>query len=595
MLLCILLFISVFSLIKEKFLLRLSISMLTLIYSFLWSVFLLKNTNVEFGVSDLFSMKNYSLKELLIVFGVNLLIGLIFFVVYNNLSNSAVKFKKKYIPILFVCFILLFLGFLIMFSARWTKDYFGNIGIEEIMYTLTQSLTGTDDTQVYDFILGPLVKALLFSFSGTLLCGYAISVNLKKTLKLRKGTLVFLCFSVGSILFFNLYTAINILGYKELKNYFLENSTLYETNFVDPQKIQIQFPEKKRNLIYIYVESLEASYTSKELGGIQDENLLPNLTRLAMTEGINFSNNEKIGGALQFPGLGFTVGGMVGESSGVPLKVTGGYNENQYGKTEHFMPGLTSLGDLLEEEGYRQILLIGSEATFSGRDKYYSQHGDFEIRDYSYAMDNGWIPEGYKVWWGYEDQKLFGFAKQTLEEISSSNEPFNLTILTADTHFPGGYMSDDTPKIFDKQYSNVIHYSDYLINEFISWVQQQPFYENTTIVLSGDHLTMDSDYFSDIDPEFQRTVFDLILNSANSTTNDKNRLFSTMDLFPTTLSALGVKIEGDRLGLGTDLFSSTPTLVEQFGVENMTEELSKGSKYYNNKIMQGSDLEVHIK
>lgn len=479
-----------------------------------------------------------------------------------------------------------------MFGAVWVKDFFGNIGIEEIMYTLTQSLQGTDDTQVYDFIFGPLVKALLFSFTGVFLCWCLMVLNLKKESKGKKRTTFFLFLLVSISLIINMSMAVNTLGYKELKNYFFEKSTLYESHFVDPNDVVLQFPKKKRNLIYIYVESLEASYVSKELGGIQDENLLPNLTQLAMTEGINFSNTEKIGGALQLPGVGFTVGGMVGESAGVPLKVTGEYNANEYGKTDQFMPGLTSLGDILEKEGYKQTLLIGSAATFSGRDKYYLQHGNFEIRDYPYAIATGWLPEGYAVWWGYEDQKLFGFAKETLQELASSKEPFNLTMLTADTHFPNGYMSENTPRIFDKQYSNVIHYSDQLIGEFIAWVKEQPFYENTTIVISGDHLTMDSDFFKDTDPDFQRTVFDLILNPAHSAENTKDRLFSTMDLFPTTLSALGVKIEGNRLGLGTDLFSKQPTLIEQLGFEQMTEEMSKGSNYYNNKIMQGSDLQV---
>ena len=53
-----------------------------------------------------------------------------------------------------------------------------------------------------------------------------------------------------------------------------------------------------------------------------------------------------------------------------------------------------------------------------------------------------------------------------------------------------------------------------------------------------------------------------------------------MDMFPTTLAALGVSIEGDRLGLGTNLFSSKKTIPEEIGLDNFNKELKKSSDYY---------------
>ncbi len=43
------------------------------------------------------------------------------------------------------------------------------------------------------------------------------------------------------------------------------------------------------------------------------------------------------------------------------------------------------------------------------------------------------------------------------------------------------------------------------------------------------------------------------------------RTYTTFDNFPTTLAAMGVTIEGNRLGLGTNLFSSEQTLSERYG------------------------------
>jgi len=89
----------------------------------------------------------------------------------------------------------------------------------------------------------------------------------------------------------------------------------------------------------------------------------------------------------------------------------------------------------LAQEGYSQTLLIGSDATFGGRRLYFTEHGNYDIVDYNYALQSGMIPADYKVWWGYEDQRLFGFAKEKLLELSNQEEPFNLTMLTVDYAF----------------------------------------------------------------------------------------------------------------------------------------------------------------
>ncbi len=53
-----------------------------------------------------------------------------------------------------------------------------------------------------------------------------------------------------------------------------------------------------------------------------------------------------------------------------------------------------------------------------------------------------------------------------------------------------------------------------------------------------------------------------------------------MDIFPTVLSAMGFSIEGERLGLGTNLFSTRKTLSEELGLKYEFDELSKYSDYY---------------
>ena len=58
-----------------------------------------------------------------------------------------------------------------------------------------------------------------------------------------------------------------------------------------------------------------------------------------------------------------------------------------------------------------------------------------------------------------------------------------------------------------------------------------------------------------------------------------------MDYFPTLLASIGVEIEGDRLGLGTNLFSNEKTLMEKYSIESINSEFIKHSKFYNDNIL----------
>ena len=116
------------------------------------------------------------------------------------------------------------------------------------------------------------------------------------------------------------------------------------------------------------------------------------------------------------------------------------------------------------------------------------------------------------------------------------------------------------------------------VTDFITWIQNQSFYENTTIVISGDHPTMDSDFCQDIDDSYTRKVYTTYINSAVENTTSDTRDYTTFDNFPTTLASMGAEINGDRLGLGTNLFSEKPTLTERFGTETMKKELSRKSQ-----------------
>lgn len=176
---------------------------------------------------------------------------------------------------------------------------------------------------------------------------------------------------------------------------------------------------------------------------------------------------------------------------------------------------------------------------------------------------------------------MYDFARREVTNLANSGQPFNFTMLTVDTHFEDGYVcdlcQDEHP---GNQYANVMSCASRQVVDFVNWLKAQPFYENTTIVIVGDHLTMDSDFCQDVPEDYTRGVYNTIINAPIVPVNQKNRMATTMDMFPTTIAALGAQIEGDRLGLGTNLFSAEPALAEKVGMDTLNKEIRKRSIFY---------------
>ncbi|MBQ2745483.1 MAG: hypothetical protein IJF37_07735 [Lachnospiraceae bacterium] len=87
------------------------------------------------------------------------------------------------------------------------------------------------------------------------------------------------------------------------------------------------------------------------------------------------------------------------------------------------------------------------------------------------------------------------------------------------------------------------------------------------------------------DEDYERTTYNVIINSKLEATNNINRDFTTMDMYPTILASIGCEIEGERLGIGTNLYSGIPTVMEEMGKEKFMEEISKNSILYNEEIL----------
>ena len=479
-----------------------------------------------------------------------------------------------------ILFLFVFLGILLVFTGKWLLKTWGLLTIDEVVYHLKSSLDGTNTDMVKDYITGYGIWAFL-----TAAIVFIVFVIIAQKISKLKIVSYILLIAIGicgiGYAYHDIDSAMGVTSYVKQELFPDATEDFIADRYVDASSVDITFPEKKRNLIYIFMESMETTYSDTKNGGAFSENVIPELTALS-EENENFSSDETLlNGGISLPGSTWTMGAMFAQSSGIPLKIP--LASNQLENQDGFFAGITTLGDVLENEGYNQTLLLGSKATFGGRKIYYTQHGNYKIRDYTYAIANHDIPSDYYEFWGYEDEKLYEYAKDELADLSSKEEPFNLTMLTVDTHFEDGYLCDLCEDEFgDNQYANVMACASRQLTDFITWVQQQDFYEDTTIVISGDHPTMDTDFCNEVPSDYQRTTYTCIINADATRADDSTtRVFSTMDLYPTTLAAMGCTIEGNQLGLGVNLYSDKETLIEEFGLSTVKNKLSQTSPFIN--------------
>ena len=334
--------------------------------------------------------------------------------------------------------VLLFaISTLLYFVVQWLIRTWPNLKMDELMYEATAPLEGTGSNMIDAFIQQAVVP-----MSIAVVVAIIVIVILTKagTLfrRLGKSILVVVscvCMGIAGTTFWN---HLDVGTYVENQT---TTSDFIKDEYVDPSKTQLTFPEKKRNLIYIYCESMEMSFADQANGGARDENVIPRLTALAEeNEDFSGTDNSQLNGGYSMPSTTWTMGGIFAATAGLPLQTDVGRNTMSTQST--FFPGITTLGDILENAGYNQTFSCGSPVSFGGRELYLQEHGNYTFHDYEYAQANGIIPRGYYVWWGFEDARLFEMAKSDITNMASSGQPFNYTLLTVDTHLPVNFTED---------------------------------------------------------------------------------------------------------------------------------------------------------
>ena len=488
-------------------------------------------------------------------------------------------------------FILFIISFIFSFSCymyhRFSKTIF-----EEIMFTIFNGVGSTGGG-----VVRPTVKYCLPFALAILVFLFFLFYDItfgKIKFKIKNVQLYPINFFnkyrrifTFLLFLFVLWFFLNSVHFFDYLSYSRVNSTFIEDNYVDPRSVDVSFKEK-RNLIIIYVESLETSFFTKDNGGYWDYEAVPELYDLLNDKDSVFFYNENNAQQLNMiSGSSWTTASLVSNNSAVPFKVR--VDGNKY-HSKNFLNGSYALGDMLKDNGYYNEVISGATVSFGGVLEFYTRHGDYTIIDDTTAPEYGFAVEPDDLGnWGVNDNFVFEVAKKRLDVISKDSQPFNLNLITIDTHCIDGFIGKYSETKFSEQYENAYATTSRLISDFVKWVKRQPYYKNTTILIVGDHLSMQNDFFNKRNAS-SRYVYSCIINPRSKKGNFSNRIYTALDTYPTILYSIGADIPGNRLGLGVNMFSNEETLAEKYGVQYLDIRLQERSSFYNKVLMDDGYL-----
>jgi phosphoglycerol transferase len=311
---------------------------------------------------------------------------------------------------------------------------------------------------------------------------------------------------------------------------------LFAHEYVDPARVALAQKAHRRNLVLIYAESLESTYGDAHLFG---HDLLAPLRHVG---GRSYARYRPASGAT------WTIAAMVATQCGVPLKV---YSESDVRRREgskSFLPGATCLGDLLHAHGYRSVFLGGANLDFSGKGRFLSDHGYDETWGRDEWQKAGAPAQDFNVW-GMYDSALFARGRKTLERLHAAHRPFNLTMLTMDTHNPRGFLSPECRREGADRFEGIVSCTAQEIADFVQFARNRGFLEDTTIVVIGDHLAVPNPVYAQLEEAGERRgIFNLVVGE-NLPPANRDELLS-YDLLPTLVELAGMHVPGERLGLG---------------------------------------------
>ena len=342
---------------------------------------------------------------------------------------------------------------------------------------------------------------------------------------------------------------------------------------------------KGKNVIILQLESIQNFVINKEING---KEITPNLNKF-IDENIEISN-------MFMQSYSSTADSEFSATTSLyPM-------ENGMSYSRYYTNAYDNIFTMFENEGYTTSYMHGNYGFFWNRGNVYKSYGveNIELKD-SFA-DTSENIAGY-----LSDELLY---TQAVEKLKSYNMPFASYIVSASSHTPFNLEGlEDRSKVnidvgkykdtFLGNYLESVNYADYAFGIFIDKLKEANLYDDTVILLFGDHNGLDMynedmlDFLKQTDSDLTDT--DIKLNYIRVACGMKipgienmkiEKPVSKLDMKPT----FAYLIDGDAgFSLGTNMFARKDFIC-------LNNERIVTSRYYFDekwyRIKDGSEINV---
>lgn len=348
---------------------------------------------------------------------------------------------------------------------------------------------------------------------------------------------------------------------------------------------------KGKNVIYIHLESVQQfliDYNFVDENGVEHE-VMPFVNSLFHSDSTfsfdNFFHQVKAGKTSDAETLLET--SLFGLNQGAFFAQLGGKN------TFEAAPNI-----LAQEAGYSSAVFHGNTKTFWNRNITYTHFGYENFFDASYYDVN----EENSFQYGLHDKPFF---EQSIPYLERLQQPFYTKFIAVSNHYPYAEFTDEeagfpmatTSDSTINGYFATANYLDKAVEEFFNYLKESGLYENSVIVLYGDHYGISngrnkslaelvgktSDTWTDFDNAQMQRVPYMVHIPGQSKGGINHTYGGQVDALPTLLHLLGIDTT-NYIQLGQDLLSKEHEEVVAFRDGSyMTPDYSfYGGVLYNN-------------
>ncbi|WP_251643057.1 LTA synthase family protein [Paenibacillus illinoisensis] len=318
---------------------------------------------------------------------------------------------------------------------------------------------------------------------------------------------------------------------------------------------------KGRNVIILQLESFQNFLIGLKVDG---QEVTPHLNQLAQE-------------SLYFPNFYQQVG--QGNTSDAEFVVNTSFYTppNGAASTVYADKALPSLPKLLSSNGYQTATFHSNDVRFWNRDQLYQALGFDQYYDIDYFGTSDSIA------FSASDEVLYSKTLDKLEEMQAEGSPFYAQIISMSAHHPYHLPERKVSLTLPERYADTLpgdylvsqHYADQAVGQFIDGLKQRGLWENSLLVVYGDHLGLPIYSLDKDDKELMKEIYGreytsadminipLIMTAPGVTPAEQlDQIGGQVDILPTIAGLTGASLQ-DQLHFGQDLLQESGNLLPE--------------------------------